>query len=127
MTVGIGPTANQLASVSQGQWQDYLANFVPMENQAIQFAMDPNAAATAMSEAAGIQTQAQAQAPGIASRRLAQFDTQLTPDQQAAQSRQSTISNNLATVGAENQAKDVTVAEQMGIMGAPMTGITGAA
>jgi len=73
-----------------------------------------------------LQEQANQQSTGAQTRQLQQFDTALTPEQQAASDKTKGIGDAAAKVTAANKAKDVTVANQMGIMGAPMTGITGA-
>ena len=130
---GIGATAaprqldasQQLAAVTASEWGTYLQHFVPEENQLIQYAMDPNKAGENMKLALGMQEQANTQAEGIQARRLAQEDVKLTPEQQAIAEKQRGISNATANVTAQNKAKDVTVANQMGILGAPMSGVTG--
>jgi len=71
------------------------------------------------------QQQAQTQAQGIQTRALQQTDTTLTPEQQAAVGKTRGISAAVSSVTAQNQARDVTVANQAGIAGLPMSGITG--
>jgi hypothetical protein len=115
-----------LGAITASQWSTYLQHFVPMENQLIQYAMDPNLAGKNMEIAQGLQEQANQQSTGAQTRQLQQFDTALTPEQQAAADKTKGIGDAAAKVTAANKAKDVTVANQMGIMGAPMTGITGA-
>jgi hypothetical protein len=114
-----------LAAVSSQTWQTYLQHFVPYENTLIQYAMNPQQVATNMQTAEQLQTQANTMAAGNEERRLAQFDVSLTPEQKATQGRTRGISDALSVVTAANKAKDVTVANQMGIAGMPMSGITG--
>ncbi len=99
--------------------------FVPQENLALQYATNPNQAASNMQEAVGLQEGANQQAAGIGERQLAQFDTQLTPEQKAAQEKNTGINNAVSNVTAANAAKDITQQQQMGILGTPQTGITG--
>ena len=119
------PTA-ALGAISSQEWSTYMQHFVPMENQLIQYAMNPNQAATNMATAEGLQQQESKQASGIATRQLQQQDTQLTQQQQEAAGKQRGINAASAIVNTANQAKDVTVANQMSILGAPMSGVTGA-
>jgi len=114
-----------LGAITASQWSTYLQHFVPMENQMIQYAMDPNLAGKNMGVAQGLQQQANQQSTGMQTRALQQMDTQLTPEQQAAADKMKGITDATSMVGSANRAKDVTVANQMGIGGMPMTGITG--
>jgi hypothetical protein len=120
-----GPALQALAAMSSSEWNTYMQYFVPQENLALQYAMNPNQAQTNMTQAQGLQEQANTQAAGTGQRQLAQFDTQLTPAQQAEQTKQTGINNALSNVTAANAAKDITVQQQMGIMGTQATGITG--
>jgi len=124
--MGIGSVATQIGAVSQQEWSTYLQHFVPYENQLIQYAMDPNQVTQATSQALATQEQANSQATGIQANNLAQMETSLTPEEKAAVDKQRGLSNSLANVQAQNKAKDVTVANQMGVMGSQATGITGA-
>jgi hypothetical protein len=123
---GVSDPSAALGAITASQWSTYLQHFVPEENQLIQYAMDPNLAGKNMQTAQNLQEQQNQQSTGIQTRQLQQFDTSLTPEQQAAAGKTKGIGDAMAKVTAANQAKDVTVANQMGIMGAPMTGITGA-
>jgi hypothetical protein len=114
-----------LGNIASQEWSTYLQNFVPEENALISYAMNPNLVAQNMQLAQQQQEQSNTQATGIEERRLAQFDTQLTPEQKAAADKTRGISNATSTVNAANVAKDVTVANQMGVLGATNTGITG--
>jgi hypothetical protein len=120
-----GNAAQNLANVTSQEWQTYLQNFVPEENALISYATNPNLPQENMNTAIQTQQQANAQAAGIETRSLAQYDTSLTPAQKAASQLTRGISNATSTVNSANVAKDVTVANQMGILGASNTGITG--
>ncbi len=102
-----------------------MQHFVPYENQLIQYAMDPNKPLENMQLAQQQQGQAQTQAQGIQGRAMQQTDTTLNQEQKDAVSKTRGISNATASVQTANQARDVTVANQMGIAGMPMSGITG--
>jgi hypothetical protein len=119
------PASDMLSNITSQEWSTYLQNFVPEENALISYAMNPNLAAQNMTTAQTNQQQANAQAPGIETRRLQQFDTTLTPEQKKAAELTRGIAGATSTVNAGNQAKDATVANQMGILGASNTGITG--
>ena len=121
----VGDPSQALGAITASQWSTYLQHFVPMENQMIQYAMDPNLAGKNMQTAQDLQQQQNQQSTGIQTRQLQQFDTALTPEQQAAADKTKGIGDAMSKVTAANQAKDATVANQMGIMGAPMTGVTG--
>jgi hypothetical protein len=121
----VGDPTALLGDISSREWQTYLQHFVPYENQLIQYAMDPNLPAQNMKSAIQTQQTNNAQAAGIESRRLAQFDTKLTPEQRKAADLTRGIAGATSVVQAANQAKDQTVATQMGILGASNTGITG--
>jgi hypothetical protein len=122
----VGDPSQALGAISASQWSTYMQHFMPMENQMIQYAMDPALAGKNMQTAQGLQEQQNQQSSGIQTRQLQQFDTALTPEQQAASAKTKGIGDAMSKVTAANQAKDTTVANQMGILGAPMTGVTGA-
>jgi hypothetical protein len=123
-----GGDASQLyAQVTQQQWSSYMQNFVPYENQLISYAMDPNKVATNMGTAGSNVAAAFGQQAGMQQRRLAQYGIGLNPDEQKAQQRDLALNKSVADVQARNQAKDITVANQMSIIGAPMTGVVGGA
>jgi predicted membrane-bound mannosyltransferase len=119
------PASTALGTVTANEWSDYMQHFVPYENQLIQYAQDPNRPQKDMQTALGIQQAGNAQEPGIEQRQLAQYDTKLTAEEQTESNKQRGLNDALANVTAQNKAKDTAVANQMGIMGTPMTGITG--
>jgi len=119
-------SATQLyGQIAAGQWQDYVSNFVPIENQLIQYATNPNQAGTAMQTASANVNQAYNQQAGMQSRRLAQFGVSLNPEEAAAAAKDTALSRVTSDVTAQNQAKDQVQANQMSILGSPMTGVTG--
>jgi hypothetical protein len=130
MTTGVSAAASDptgaLGSISANEWNDYMQHFVPYENQLINYATSNAVPQQAMTTAMGLQQGANAQGAGIAQRSMAQFDTSLNPEEAAAQQKSTGINNALSEVNAGNQAKDQAVANQESILGAPLTGITGA-
>ena len=124
--MGISTAASsQLGAISQDEWSTYLQHFMPMENTLLQYAQNTQLPGQNMTAALGVQEQANSMAEGMQQRQLNQFDAQLNPEEAAAAKKARGISDTVANVQAANQAKDVTVANQMSIMGAPSTGITG--
>jgi hypothetical protein len=114
-----------LGAVTANEWSTYMQHFVPYEDTLISYATNPNLPKINMDTALGNQESANAQGEGIQQRALAQTGATLTAEEQAAATKQRGISNVTANVNAANQAKDQTVANQMGILGTPQTGITG--
>ncbi len=115
-----GPSANDIfASVTRDQWANYVGTFVPIENQLIKYATDPNVVSNAMSDAGTGVDQAFAAQQGATQRRLQGLGVQLSPDEQAAQTRSSGLTQGLSKVQAENTARDLTVQRQQSILGSP--------
>ena len=107
------------AALTREQWADYVNTYVPLENQLIQQATDPEAANRAMASASQNVNDAFAAQQGATDRRLRGLGLQLTPEQQAASTRATALSKSLTDVGAQNVARDLTVQRQQGILGNP--------
>lgn len=107
------------AALTREQWADYVNTFVPLENQLIQQATDPEAASRAMASASENVNDAFAAQQGATDRRLRGLGLQLTPEQQAASTRATALSKSLTDVGAQNTARDLTVQRQQSILGNP--------
>lgn len=111
------------AALTRAQWDDYVARFIPIENNLISFATDwtkPQQAA----EAAQADVQAQfAQAPAIAERRARSQGIGLRPEESAAIERSSKLNQSLAEVQAGNSARDATTSRQRQVLGAGTGGI----
>lgn len=110
---------NAFAAITRQQWDDYLQNYVPVENRLINYAMDEQAPVQAAELAGRGIGQAFDQQRESTGRRLAGMGLQLTPEEQAAADKQSRLSESLATVGAMNNARDATLQRQQGILGNP--------
>lgn len=107
------------ANLTRQQWDDYLTNYVPVENRMIEYAMDesnPNEAAYIAGR--GVEQAFDTQRAG-AQRRLAGMGLTLTAEEQAASDKQSRLSESLATVGAMNNARDATRSRQQSVIGNP--------
>jgi hypothetical protein len=120
------PSASDLyAALTREQWQNYVSTFVPIENQLIQFATDPNKPLEAMAEASRDVNAAYAAQQGSMQRRLSGLGVSLTADEQAAQQRSFGLSKSLADVGAQNVAGALTRQRQQSVLGNPAPTPTG--
>lgn len=117
---GGGQSASQtFADLTRQQWDDYLTNFVPLENTIIKYATDPmtvqNAVAEARSDVAGA-FDAQA---GINQRRLSGLGVTLNADEQRASDRSLGLQRSLADVTAANITTERVTDRQKALLGAP--------
>jgi hypothetical protein len=120
------PRASDIyAALTREQWQNYVSTFVPIENQLIQFATDPNKPLEAMAEASRDVNAAYAAQQGAMQRRLSGLGVSLTADEQAAQQRSFGLSKSLADVGAQNVAGALTRQRQQSVLGNPAPTPTG--
>lgn len=110
---------NAFAAITRQQWDDYLQNYVPLENRLIQYASDENAPQEAAYLAGRGIGQAFDRQRASTQRQLAGMGLQLTEEEQAAADKQSRLSESLATVGAMNNARDATVQRQQSVIGNP--------
>lgn len=110
-----------LTNMTRQQWTDYVKNFMPVENNLINYAMDQQQPAIAMTRASeGVDTQFASQA-GQTQRRLSSVGAKLTPEEQKVADRDTANTKSLADVGAQNTARDTTIDRQRSILGAPST------
>jgi uncharacterized membrane protein YhiD involved in acid resistance len=117
--------ANSLyQQVTQSEWQNYMQNFVPIENQLIKFASDTTQPAQAMATAQTNMNAAEAQQPQIQQNRLDQYGIKLDQAGKQAAGMDQNLNAALGSVDAQNHAKDTTIQQQESILGAPMTGLT---
>lgn len=111
--------SDTFASITKDQWSNYVSTFIPIENQLIKYATDPNVVSDAMSTAStGVNNAFAAQA-GATQRQLQALGTSLSPDEQDAQTRSQGLTQSLADVQAQNTARDLTVQRQQSILGSP--------
>lgn len=101
-------------------WFDYMNTIgAPQESKLIDYVNNPATVATAMSDAsADVNTAFDRQGVNT-QRRLAGLGLTLSPDEQSAADRDTSIARSLADVGAQNRARDQTMARQQAILGNP--------
>ena len=106
-------------AVTRDQWAQYVGTFVPIENQLIKYATDPNTVSDAMSTASTGVNQAFDAQQGSTQRRLQGLGVSLSPDEQAASTKATGLTRSLADVQGQNTARDLTVQRQQAILGSP--------
>ena len=123
-TGGLAPLAGSaqdtFAGLLRQSWQDYMSQFMPLENLLLDYAMDPKEVTRSMeraSESVGTQFAAQ---EGITERGLRSRQITLRPEEKAAADRESSLSRSLADVQAQNIAGQQTLSRQRSILGQPM-------
>lgn len=107
------------AALTRQQWADYVRNFVPIENSLIKYATDTTLPGQEMAKASQNVGMAFDAAQGSTQRKLAGMGVSLSGDEQAAQSKAYGLSRSLADVGAQNLARNATVARQQSVIGNP--------
>ena len=116
--------SDTFAALTRQQWADYTKNFIPIENQLIDYATDPTQVTTAMQRGiSGVQSSF-ANQQAMTARQLKGRGVTLNPDEQAAANRERNLSQSLAEVGTANIAGQMTLARQRGILGAPTPDIS---
>lgn len=122
--MGLNPRSSNFAqqafaAITRQQWDDYLTNYVPIENRLIDYAMDETLPQEAAALAGRDVEQAFGRQRATTERRLAGMGLQLTPEEQSAADKQSRLSESLASVGAMNNARDATSQRQQSVLGNP--------
>lgn len=107
------------AALTEEQWQNYVTTFIPIENQLIQYATDPNQVTLAMAAAHQNVEGSYATQKGALEREFSGMGVTLTPEQKTAQERQYGLSHALADVQAQNTARSLTLNRQQSILGNP--------
>ena len=107
------------AAVTRQQWANYVGTFVPIENQLIKYATDPNTVSNAMSSASTDVNNAFDAQTGSTQRRLSGLGVNLSPDEQAENTKATGLTRSLADVQGQNTARDLTVQRQQSILGSP--------
>jgi len=118
--------ADQFAALTRQQWQDYVSQFIPFENDLLEYARNPAVVTQNVEQArAGVAAAFDAQ-QGITQRKLRAKQQTLTPEEQAAMEKQTALSRSLADVQAANTAREMTVSRQRSVAGAvPSPGVGG--
>lgn len=107
------------AALTRDQWQTYVSTFVPLENQLIDYATDPNKPMEAMAKVSQNVQSAFDMQQGATKRQLGGLGVSLNADETAAQERSFGLSKALADVGAQNMAGALTRQRQQAILGNP--------
>ncbi|MEY4429536.1 MAG: hypothetical protein RLZZ182_2225 [Pseudomonadota bacterium] len=111
--------SDTFARLTRERWADYVKTFVPIENQLIDYATNPETVTKAMAGASeNVNSSFDAQ-QGSLGRRLKSLGLELNADEQAASDRASSLGRSLADVGAQNTVRDVTMQRQQQILGNP--------
>lgn len=107
------------AALTRAQWADYTQNFVPLENQLINYATDPGVVSGAMQKASANINQAFDASEASTARRLKGLGVTLSQDEKNAQTRSYGLARSLADVQAQNLTRDMTMRRQQSILGNP--------
>jgi hypothetical protein len=125
---GMVPTTQKLpkdyaqqtfAALTRQQWDDYLRNFVPLENIMIEYATNPQTVTDAVMQArtdVGMSFEAQ---QGMNERRMRGLGITLGEDEQRAVDRQQGLARSLADVTAANMTTERVRDRQQSLMGNP--------
>lgn len=107
------------AALTRQQWDDYLRNFVPLENQIIEYATNPQTVNDAVMMArTDVANSFEAQ-QGINERRLRGLGLTLGADEQRAADRSMGLARSLADVTAANLTADRVRDRQQSLLGNP--------
>lgn len=108
------------AAMTRQGWYNYMNTIgVPQENKLIAYATDPATVTDAMSSASSDATSAFDNQAANTQRNLTSLGLSLSPDEKAASDRDTNVARSLADVGAQNTARDQTMARQQAILGNP--------
>lgn len=121
---GVDPSSktyagDSFAALTRQQWADYISTFVPVENQLIQYATDPNVVRDAMSEASADVNKAFDAQSASTDRRLRGLGIALSPEEMQARKRSESLNRSLTDVGAQNTARELTTRRQQSVLGNP--------
>lgn len=107
------------AALTRQQWDDYLRNYVPLENMVIDYATNPQTVSDAVLNARTNVAQAFDTQQGISDRRLRGLGITLAPDEQRAVDRQTGLAKSLADVSAANLTTERVQQRQQSLLGQP--------
>lgn len=106
-------------ALTRQQWDTYLSEFVPLENQMIEYAMSDATVDDAVMQARFDVGRAFDQQQGIQERRLRGYGLQLNEDEQRAADRSTGLARSLADVNAANQVSQRVRDRQNSLLGNP--------
>ncbi len=114
---------NTFAALTRQQWDDYLRNYIPIENELINYATNPQTVQDAVMNArADVGRSFDAQ-QGMQARRLRGLGIDLAPDEQASVNRQTGLARSLADVSAANLTTERVQDRQQSMLGNPAPNI----
>lgn len=113
------------AALTRQQWDDYLRNYVPIENELINYATDPNQVQNAVLNARTAVDQSFDVQAGIQQRQLRGLGVTLAPDEQRAVERSTGLARSLADVSAANLTTQRVTDRQRSVLGAPVPQVQG--
>lgn len=111
--------AQTFAALTRQQWDDYLRNFVPLENQIIEYATNPQTVQNAVTEARADVAGSFDVQQGINERRLRGLGLTLDADEQRASDRSLGLAKSLADVSAANITSGRVRDRQQSLLGNP--------
>jgi hypothetical protein len=115
--------ARTFAALTRQQWDQYLSEFVPLENKMISYAMDPATVGNAVTQARFDVGQSFDQQQAIQQRRLRGLGLTLDEDEQRAADRSTGLARSLAEVNAANMTTRRVTDRQQSLMGSPAPSI----
>lgn len=107
------------AAMTRDAWATYVQTFMPFENKLIEYAGDSSQPVQAMQRASTTVNRVFDRQQADSADRLHSMGLTLDADEQAAVDRGYGLARTLADVGAQNRARETTVARQRSILGNP--------
>lgn len=111
--------SDTFAALTRERWADYVKTFVPIENQLIDYATNPNTVKNAMAGASANVNAAYGAQEGALGRRMQGLGLTLSADEQASAKLSTSLSRGLADAQGQNLARDATVQRQQSLLGNP--------
>lgn len=125
-SLGRGLSAQEtFAALTRQQWDQYLQDYVPLENLMINYATDPNAVSTAVASARANVADSFDARQGANQRRLRGLGLSLDSDEQRAADRSTGLARSLADVSAANLTADRVRERQQTVLGNPAPTVRG--
>lgn len=116
-----GSAVNQYADMTRSLWYQWMNEIGrPQEDRLIEYATDPTVVTDAMQTASQDAKAGFDRGAENTQRRLEGLGLTLTAEEQGAADRSSNLARSLADVGAQNRARDQTLARQQAIIGSPV-------
>jgi hypothetical protein len=107
------------AELTRQQWDDYLREYVPLENLMIDYATNPDTVTNAVAEARQDVAQSFQTQQGVNERRMRGLGVALGADEQRAVERSTNLAKSLADVSAVNLTTERVRDRQQSLMGNP--------